>query len=148
MSEETPSVEELKERLKIEEIDVAEEPVKERPDVAAELRNLGRQFAETLETAWRSEERQRIESEVREGMKSFVAEVDRIFKEAKESPVAGKVREEADEIRVKVEKSDIGNKARVSIAQGLHWMSQELGKLATQFTPAEKQPDSTEEPIE
>ncbi len=48
MSEETPSVEELKERLKVE-IPVEEEPTKADigKDVVEEFKNLGRQFAET-----------------------------------------------------------------------------------------------------
>lgn len=141
MSEETPSVEELKERLKVEEVPVEEEPVqKKQTDIVAEFRNLGRQLAETLDTAWRSEERQHIEAEVREGVKTFVEEMDRVFEEAKESPAADRVRREATEVRTRVESSDFGGKARSSIAQGLRWMSQELGKLSEQFTPVEKQP--------
>ncbi len=52
MSDETPSVEEIKERLKIE---VEEETVVkgDSVDIADELKNLGRQFAETLQTAWK-----------------------------------------------------------------------------------------------
>ena len=145
MSDEMPSVEELKERLKVE-VPVEEEPVKESPqtDVADELKRLGRQFAETLQTAWNSEERIRIENEVREGVKSFVGEVDRVFQEAKDSPAAGKVREEASEIKDRVEASDIGNKARSGFVQGLQWMSEELGKLATKFTPPEKPVDEAD----
>jgi hypothetical protein len=145
MSDETPSVEELKARLKVE-VPVEEEPVKENTptDVSAELKRLGRQFAETLQTAWNSEERQRIEVEVREGVKSFVNEVDRVFQEAKQSPAAGRVREEAAEIKSRVEESDIGNKARSGFVQGLQWMSEELGKLATKFSPPEKPVDETE----
>jgi len=145
MSEDTPSVEELKERLKVE-IPVEEEPVKEKvgQDVVAELKNLGRQFAETLQTAWNSEERVRIESEVREGMQSFVKEVDRVFQEAKDSPAAERIRTEATDVKSRVESSDFGEKARKGVAQGLHWMSEELGKLATKFTPPEKPVEDVE----
>ena len=144
MSDETPSVEELKERLKVE-IPVEEEPMKETSsaNVVDELKNLGRQFAETLQSAWNSEERLRVEAEVREGMQSFVKEVDRVFQEAKDSPAAERVRAEATDVKNRVEGSDLGGKARAGIVQGLHWMSEELGKLATKFTPPEKPVDES-----
>jgi hypothetical protein len=34
--------------------------------------------------------------------------------------------------------SDVTKKARTGFAQGLHWLSEELGNLATKFTPVEK----------
>ncbi|MEM7333048.1 MAG: hypothetical protein AAF490_13245 [Chloroflexota bacterium] len=138
MSDETPSVEEIKERLKIE---VEEEPTKAdaNPDVVAELQNLGRQFASTLQSAWNSEERQRIESEVREGMKSFVNEVDKAFQTAKDSSAAERIKSEATNVTNKVGSSDVGTKARSGIVQGLKWMSIELEKLADKFTNGEKE---------
>lgn len=148
MTDETPSVEEIKARLKGEEVPVEEEPVKESQkgdvDVVAELKSLGRQFAETLQTAWNSEERVRFETEVRQGMQSFVGEVDRVFQEARESKPVEKVREEAVEIKGRFETSDIGGRTRHGVAQGLHWMSEELGKLAAKFTPVEKAPPAEE----
>lgn len=147
MSDETPSVEEIKERLKVEEIPVEEEVTKEearRVDIAAELKSLGRQFAETLETAWQSEERQRVETQVREGIKSFADEVDKVIGEIKESPAAGRVKEEATEVRSRVESGELSRKARVGIVQGLRWLSEEMERLAEQFTPAEKPPADTD----
>lgn len=141
--EQTPSVEEIKERLKVE-IPVEEEPVKAetKRDFAEELKNLGKQFADTVQTAWNSEERHRVEGEIREGVKSFVNEVDKAIKEAKESQAAAKVKEEATEIKTKIEGGDFGKKARDGLVQGLQWLSEELGKLAEQMTPAKAPQDS------
>lgn len=145
MSEETPSVDEIKNRLKVE-IPVEEEEESahkaERPkqDVAEELRQLGRQFGETLERAWHSEERQRIETEVREGVDSFVKEVDKALRQARQSETTAKVRQEAEEVKTKVESGELGGRARQGMVQGLRWMSEGLNKLADQFTPAEKEP--------
>ena len=139
----TPDVEEIKERL---EIPVEEESVKAETasntgiDIVAELKNLGRQFAETIETAWQGEERQRIESQVREGVKSFVDEVDNVIREARESEAVGKIRSEAVEIKDRVETGDFSRKARSGIVQGLGWLSEELSKLADQLTPKAKSP--------
>lgn len=153
---ETPSVEEIKDRLKIEveevEATAAETPASGDAETAAkaaavdivdELKNLGRQVAETLRTAWESEERQKMETEVREGIKSFADEVDKVIREARASEPAKKVREEATELKAKVEEADLAKKARTSLVQGLSWLSDELGKLAEQFAPKEKQPEPT-----
>lgn len=152
MSDETPSVEEIKERLKVE-IPVEEDAAAAKADVqhediVDELKGLGRQFAETLRTAWNSEERQRVESEIRDGVKSFVDEVDKVIREARESDVASKVRTEATEVKTRVETAELGRKARDTFIQGLHWLSEELGKLADQFAPAEKAPAETAAPAE
>ncbi len=144
-NDETPSVEEIKERLKVE-IPVEEEVSKSetKSDIVTELKDLGRQFAQTLQSAWNSEERQRVESEVREGMKSFAKEVDKVIREVKESQMAEKVKEEAIEIKDKFESGKVGQKTRTGVVQGLQWLSEELGRLAEQFTPAEKSPEESD----
>ncbi|MFQ5399760.1 MAG: hypothetical protein ACE5E7_09205 [Anaerolineae bacterium] len=146
MSEEqTPSVDEIKERLRVE-IPVEEEAAKAETsrDIATELKNLGRQLADTLRTAWNSEEKQRVEVEIREGMKSFVDEVDKMIREAKESQAAARVKEEASQVKERVETGEISRKAREGVVQGLQWLSEGLGKLAEQLAPAEKPPTNNE----
>lgn len=146
--EEIPSVEEIKDRLKIE-VEEVEAPADNDTETAAkaaaidivdELKNLGRQVAETLRTAWESAERQKMEAEVREGIKSFADEVDKVIREARASEPARKVREEATDLKSKVEEADLAKKARTGLVQGLSWLSDELGKLAEQFSPKEKEP--------
>jgi len=147
MSEEqTPDIEEIKERI---EIPVEEDPIEDLkagekangPDVVAEFKKLGRQFAETIESVWNSEERVRVESEIREGMHSFADEVDKVIREAKSGQTAEKLQGEASNIKARAESSDYGMMARDTVVQGLSWLSEEFGKLAEQFAPAEKAPE-------
>ena len=148
--EHDPNLEELKAQERIE-IPVEEETEQEttkdtaQADVADALRDLGRQFAETIQTAWNSQERKEFESEVREGVRRFGDEVNKVFTEARQSPTAKKVKEEAAEVRTRVESGEVTRKARGGLADGLHWLSQELARLADQFTPTEKQPEATDE---
>ena len=131
-------------KIEVEDMDEAAEqaakPESGQTDIADELRNLGRQFAETVQGAWNSEERQRLEKDFREGFKNFSEEVSKVFTEIKTSPAAQKVREEA----TKVDASEVGQKARGAVATGLQWLSQELAKLSDQIhreePPAEKAP--------
>ena len=150
---EVPDVTEIKARL-AEEIPVEEEEMAgaskqsmagEDVDVSAELKNLGRQLAETFKTAWASEERKKVEGEIRQGVKTFVDEMDKAIREVKKSPAAQKVREEAAEIKTRAESGELSQKTKANMAQGLRWLSEELEKLANQFTPQEKQPPAEEE---
>jgi hypothetical protein len=149
MTEEpTPSVEEIKARLKVE-VPVEEEEVTkadvQNPDLAEELREFGKQFADTIRSAWNSAERQRLETELRDGMRSFADEVDKAIQEIKKSPAADRVKTEAVHVREKVQTSDVGNKARSGVAQGLQVLSEQLAKLAERFTPVEKPVPGSEE---
>jgi len=107
-------------------------------DVAAELRKLGRQMVDTLETAWNSEERQRFEKEVREGMHSFASEIDKAIKEVRESEATDKVKTEASQVADKVQTSEPGQKAKEGLAKSLKWLSEELDALSAKFTPPAK----------
>ncbi len=144
MSEEQmPDIEEIKERIEIpvEEDDIEGLKADEKsngPDVVDEFKKFGRQFGETIEAAWNSDERIRVETELREGIHSFVEEVDKVIREAKGNATTDKVMGEAAEAKARVEESEIGVKARDGIVLGLTWLSEEFGKLAEQFTPTEK----------
>lgn len=121
-----------------------QETTHESVDIPNELRKLGKQFADTIEAAWSSQERQRVESEIREGMSNFAEELGKLFSEVKESPAAQKVRSEAETVKTKVNEAEMGKKAKGSLAKGLGWLSEELGKLADKFTPPEKSPEDIE----
>jgi hypothetical protein len=142
--EQNPDIEELKQQVKIEVEEELNKVEAKDWDVAAELQDLGRQFADTVRKAWNSQERQRIEQEVREGVKSFADEVDKAIREAKDMPVVSRAREEAEQVATKVESTEVARKARVGLVQGLQWLSEELGKLADQFTPTNGDTASSE----
>jgi soluble cytochrome b562 len=145
-----PDVDELKARLQAEETDIpVEEDVEglkgeekgSANNVTEALRNLGQQLANTMQAAWDSSERKEIEKELREGMQQFAAEVDKAFNQAKTSPAGQRAQEEAAELKESFEKGELAPKIQSNLVQGLHWLSDELGKLADQFTTKEKAPD-------
>lgn len=148
--EQITNVDEIKheERMKIE-IPVEEEgteSAKSESDIAEEFKRLGRQFADTLESMWNSDERHRMETEIREGVRSFADEVDKVIRDARQSPAATRVKEEAAGVKERVESGDVTNRARDGVVEGLRWLSHELERLAEQFTkpaaaPVEKAPE-------
>lgn len=97
---------------------------KKKPDdgaeVIAELKRLGRQLGETLNTAWKSAERKKAEEELRAGARAFAGEFERAFSRARSA-----------------RPGDVSDRARSSVVDGLRWLSSELETLADRFTPAE-----------
>jgi signal recognition particle GTPase len=152
--EQVPDVDDVKIRLSKDDIPVDDETEykseEESADVVDELRNLGRQFGETMRTAWNSEERRHFENEIREGVQTFAEEVDKALKDVRSSEPAQRARSEAADLKDKAASADIGQKTQSSLAQGLRWFSNELGKLADSFTTQEKGPEDigAEEEVE
>lgn len=89
------------------------------PEVIAELKRLGKQVGETLDAAWRSAERRKVQEELRSGARAFVDECERALNRAGTARPA-----------------DMASKARRSAVEALRWMSAELESLADRFTPA------------
>ena len=131
------------EPIKIEIEDLEETPAKAEKtevDVAEELRNLGRQFAETVQTAWNSAERHRLEEEFKEGVNNFVDELGKVVTEMKSSPAAQKVRTEASKVDTE--------RTKGAIAQGLRWISNELERLSKRMSPSEEEAAFEDPPAE
>lgn len=108
------------------------------PGIEEELRTLGRRFTDVLQAAWASEERRKVEAEVRESMKRFSAEMERLFDRTRESPTGERVRTKVGEARERAAESEAARRTREALAQGLHRMSEELARLADRFTPADE----------
>lgn len=106
------------------------------PGIEDELRNLGRRFADVLHAAWRSEERRKVETEMRDSMKRFSDEMERLFERTRESPTGERVRNKFGEARGRAAESEAARRTRETVAQALHRMSEELARLADRFTPA------------
>lgn len=90
------------------------------PEVIAELKRLGKQMGETLDAAWRSAERRKVQEELRTGARAFVDECEQALNRAGSARPA-----------------DVASKARRSAVEALRWMSAELESLAERFTPAD-----------
>lgn len=146
--EQTPDVDDIKIRLG-DEIPVEDETTykseSEKIDMVDEFRNLGTQFADTLRSAWYSEERKQFQEEMREGVQTFANEVEKAVKDITSSEHAQKAKAEAEEFKSQASTGDVAEKTRAGLAHGLRRFSEELSKLADSFTPVEKQPPSEDE---
>lgn len=133
---EMPSVDEIKDRLKVEISVEEEEPAASSSGSASvvdELSKLGKNFAESVRGARSREDIQRFESELREGFQSFVGEVENVVREVREGTTGQKIKEEVSGLRETVKSDDVGANVKGGVVKGLRWLSEEMGKLADQF---------------
>ncbi|HEC23172.1 MAG TPA: hypothetical protein ENI95_09665 [Chloroflexi bacterium] len=114
-----------------------EKPQEETIDVAAEFAELGRKFRDAINAAWNSEERLRIQQEIKEGLERFSEEVDEAIKSLRESEISAKVEESVKRVREDLESGKVADEVRRGLVTALRGLSDALDKMASSFTPPE-----------
>jgi hypothetical protein len=112
----------------------------ETPDIAHELAELGKKLGEAINTAWHSEERQKIQGEIKDGLQRFSTEVDAAVKNLRESDVGEKVKSSVKQVREDVEAGKVADDLRRGTVSALRSLSEALDKMANSFTPVEDEP--------
>ena len=116
------------------------EKAQEDVDLAAEFAALGRKFGEAMKTAWQSEERHKIQQELRDGLERFVGEVDQAAKKLRESDVGVKVEEGVKQAHTNVKSGKVGQDVRRGLVSALRTIGDALDKMADSFTGVEEKP--------
>ena len=118
-----------------------EKPKEEAVDLAAEFAELGKKIRSTIETAWTSEERKKIQSELKDGLERFAKEVDGAFKSARTSDAGKKVEAEIKRVADDIESGKVTNEVRKGLVTGLRSLGNALDKMADSFSAAEANKD-------
>ncbi len=122
--------------------DSTEIPENERPaeemDIAAEFAALGKKFAEAMRTAWQSEERMRLQSDIKDGLERFTTEVDGAFHDLRQSDVSKKVGEGVQQAAADVKSGKASSEVRKGMVTALRSMSEALDRMAGGFTPVDE----------
>ncbi len=106
-------------------------------DLAAEFAEVGRKLRDALTTAWNSEERIRLEKDIREGLSRFADEVSDAAKNLRESELGQKVEGGAKQVREDIESGKVTDDVRRGLVKALRGLSDALDRLAGSFTPIE-----------
>jgi hypothetical protein len=109
----------------------------ETSDIAREFAELGKKLGDAINTAWHSEERHKIQGEIKEGLHRFSTEVDAAIKNLRESDVGEKVKTGVKQVREDVEKGKVADDLRRGTVNALRSLSEALDKMANSFTPVE-----------
>jgi len=103
-------------------------------DLLDDLNRLGLKFAEVVQTAWESEERKRMEKDVKAGVVSLVTGLERGLRKLSETDHAKeflhKAEDVADSLGERIRTSPASHEMAGSLAKGLRVLAEQIDKLA------------------
>lgn len=103
-------------------------------DLREEFRKLGESLKQFFNAAWESEERQRIQQEVKDGMQEIGRVLDDFAEEVRTSDVGETIRKEANEFGERVRSGEVEEKTRQAISDALQTLNDELQKASDRFS--------------
>lgn len=102
-----------------------------------DLNRLGLKFAEVVQTAWESEERKRLEKDVKAGVVSLVTGLERGLRKLSETDQAkeflNKAEDAADSIGERIRTSPASHEMAGNLAKGLRVLAEQIDKLAQEL---------------
>lgn len=114
-----------------------ERPKDEQVDVAAEFAEVGRKMREAIETAWNSQERRKLQEDIREGLNRLANEVGEAGKNLRDSEVGQRVETSTKQTKDDFESGKIAEDMRRGLVKALRGLSDALDHMASSFTPTE-----------
>jgi DNA polymerase III alpha subunit len=116
-----------------------------------ELTRLGQKFVEVVEVAWNSEQRKKIEDDLRTGLVTVAHTLEDGFKRVSNTKEAKEAVNAAEDVAEKVRTSKITVELSEALAQGLRSLSEQMEKLSEEMRQKStassegKSPGSTQE---
>jgi hypothetical protein len=98
-----------------------------------ELTHLGQKFVEVVEVAWNSEQRKKIEEDLRTGLVSVASTLEDGFKRVSSSKEAQEAVNAAEDVAAKVRSSKMAIELSEALADGLRSLSDQMDKLSNEL---------------
>ena len=106
-------------------------------EVLDELGRLGTKLVEVVQSAWQSDERKRIEGELKSGLSAVVDSIedglDQVSKSEQTKELINKAEETATNIGDKMRESQFASDMASGLLQGLRALSDQIDKVADDF---------------
>jgi DNA polymerase III alpha subunit len=102
-------------------------------ELVDELARLGQKFVEVVEVAWNSEQRKKIEEDLRSGLVTVANSLEDGFKRVSSSKEAKDAVKSAEDVAEKVRTSKIAVELSEALAQGLRSLSEQMDKLTEEM---------------
>jgi len=106
-----------------------------------ELTALGQKFAEVVEMAWNSDERRRLEDDLRKGLVSVAENLEVGLKKVGETKETKEILAKAEDVATKVRSSKVANDLADALAAGLRQLSESLDKWTDEMRARADKPD-------
>lgn len=102
-------------------------------EIIDELTRIGQQLVEVVEVAWHSEQRKKLEEDLRAGLVKVADSLETGLKRASESKEAQGLRNAAEDVAEKVRSSKLAAELGDALAHGLRNLSEQLDKLSDEM---------------
>jgi len=114
---------------------VSETP-KHEGELSEEFRKLGSNLKDALEAAWNSPDRQRLEQEIKTGLRQAAEALADLAEEAVESEAGKKLRTEVEALGDRVKSGELETKIRKDLLDGLQKLNAELERARSRRSGA------------
>lgn len=118
----------------------------DREDLTTQFQELGQRLAATARAAWQSEQRQELQQEVTEGLRSVRDQlndaVGTIRSSTKAQDVTGTVKEKVSQVADTTRANDLLDDLRGGLATGLRELNEQLRRLTERLERRDETPDT------
>lgn len=102
-------------------------------NLANALRRLGENLVQTLQAAWESPERKKLQQEIEEGLNDITQTVERQVEDFKQSPTGQQLKADIDDLRERVRRGEAEAQLRQELLSALQTINSELEKAAARL---------------
>ena len=107
-------------------------------DLRDEFQNFGQNLKRVINTAWESEERKKVQTDIQDGLDELYQAINEMIDEFRVSETGKKVIKEVDDFGERLRSGEVRDQAREGILAALKKMNAELEKTAGKFSPGEE----------
>ncbi len=106
-------------------------------EMADEFRKLGDNLKTFFQAAWESEERKKLELEIKAGMAELGKSLNQTASEFKESPTGQQLKSDLEDLHARMRSGEVENKIRTELISVLRTINSELEKSFTPKPPSD-----------
>ena len=117
----------------------------EQPDLASELHQLGKNLKASLQSAWESEERKKVQEDIEHGLIDLGQLLQDAATEFESNRVGQEIRANVADFRSRLESGEVETRVRKDLLTALQAINAELDKFKDQWPRPEAGSDTSEE---
>lgn len=99
-------------------------------EILDELREMGKNLRDALQTAWDSEERKKLQKEIEEGLSEVSSGVRQAFSDFTDTPTGQNIKADVADFQQRVHTGEVSTKVRSEILDALRIVNNELRKVS------------------
>ena len=112
------------------------------PDLASQFRELGDNLKNVFQTAWESEEAQKLKEELKDGLTELGDATSQAVEDFKTSGAGETIKAEAEDLKARVHSGEFEARTRDEISKALNIINIELQKAIESFSKPKSDPEA------